>query len=590
MKLASRTFDPPFKVPIGDGYELVVVAGGPAPHSGVRADLEVWNGDIQHADRGIVVSAARARAEFAAAVTIVTPKVDRAALDKALLKLSVQLRSKLQERPRTTTPDSVDDANEALEPPSEPYSELWNAEQLVLLHGDRLRYCGESGWFIYRGGVWREDRTGHVARLTKRMVRQWLRDAANAKTSETSTSLATWAVKCHTASKLDSTLRLAQTESKVAIAITDFDKDPVLLNVANGTVNLRTEEMHPHDSEDLLSKQCPVDYDPDAKAPRWERFLREVFSDDEALIGYVQRLLGYSLTGLQIYHLLVFLWGAGRNGKTTLLETVAKVAGEYARSISSELLLVSRENSDYNAAQLRGVRLAITSETGLHRKVDEARVKQLTGGDTVPARHPYGRPFTFTPTHHVWTMSNHKPTIEGMDHGIWSRVKLIEFQNRFERPPADVDPKDWQPGPHIRLADPTLATELEREAPGILAWLVRGAAAALRGGLQEPASVIEATGRYRDQMDVLGGFLEDCCDLGPYLSDTSKHLYAAYRGWCVENGVEPVASNKFGMLLAGRDTFVAIKPTSGGDENRQRRWSGLQVKPSDRDYRNYDDR
>lgn len=461
------------------------------------------------------------------------------------------------------------------EPPSHRHSELWSAEEFVKLYGDRVRYCGEAGWYVLVDGVWREDRVGQVNRLYKRMPRQWLRDAAKAETDEESKALASWAIKCHTAAKMDSTLRLVQTEARVAITITDFDRDPVLLNVVNGTVNLRTGRLQPHGAEDLLSKQCPVAFDPAAGCPLWERFLSDVFSADEKLVGYVQRLLGFSMTGLQLYHLLVFLWGAGRNGKTTLLEAVSKVLGDYSRSISSELLLMSRENGDYNVAQLRGVRLAITSETGQHRRVDEARVKLLTGGDTLPARHPYGRPFTFTPTHHVWAMSNHKPTIEGQDRGIWSRVKLIEFPNRFELPPEDVDLRSWQPGPHIRLADPALPAKLEREQPGILNWLIRGAVSALRDGLQEPASVSAATEHYREQMDVLGGFLDDCCDVGPYLSDSSARLYGAYKAWCASNGVEPVANNKFGMLLTDRGSFVAVKPTTG---DRQRRWSGLQVK------------
>lgn len=258
-----------------------------------------------------------------------------------------------------------------------------------------------------------------------------------------------------------------------------------------------------------------------------------------------------------------------------MLPGVCPATPTMMRSISSEVLLMSRENGDYNVAQLRGVRLAITSETGQHRKVDEARVKLLTGGDTLPARHPYGRPFTFTPTHHTWLMSNHKPTIEGQDRGIWLRVKMIEFPNRFEIPPEWTDPKTWQSGPHIRPADPSLPAQLEAEQAGILNWLIRGAVAALSDGLHEPASVSEATERYREQMDVLGGFLDDCCEIGPYLSDTSARLYGAYKNWSTSNGVEPVASNKFGMLLAERGSFVAIKPSTG---DRQRRWSGLQVK------------
>lgn len=477
-------------------------------------------------------------------------------------------------------PSGPGDITARQEPPTKRWNDLWNGEEYVARFGEVLRHCTESGWHHYDRGAWREDRTGLPMRFAKRMVRQMLREASRTEDDEEAKGLASWAVKCHASAKLESILKVAQTEKQIAITITEFDQDPVLLNTLNGTVNLRTSVLQEHRAEDLLSKQCPVEYDPTARCPRWLSFLAEVFDNDTALIEYIQRLFGFSATGLQNYHLLVFLWGAGRNGKTTMLETVAKVLGDYARSLSSEVLLMSRENGDYNAAQLRGARLAITSETGQHRRLDEARVKQLTGGDTVAARHPYGRPFTFVPTHHLWTMSNHKPQIEGMDHGIWSRVKLIEFANRFELPPDGVDPKDWQPGPHIRLADPTLAGQLESEQAGILNWLVQGATTALRDGLQEPASVTLATDSYREQMDVLGGFLDECCDVGPWLSDTSKRLYSAYKGWCTSNGVEPVAINKFGMVLSERGSFIAVKPTSG---DRQRRWTGLQVKPGSDD-------
>jgi putative DNA primase/helicase len=461
------------------------------------------------------------------------------------------------------------------ESPSRRWSDMWNGEQFAERYGEHFRYCGEGGWFHYDRGAWREDRTGLPMRSAKRMVREMLREAAKSEDDDEAKGLASWAVKCHASAKLESILRVAQTEKRIAITITDFDQDPVLLNVSNGTLDLRTAAFRPHRSEDLLSKQCPVEYDPTAGCSRFLEFLDEVFGGDASLIEYVQRLFGFSATGLQNHHLLVFLWGAGRNGKTTLLEAVAAVLGDYARSLSSEVLLMSRENGDYNVAQLRGVRLAITSETGQHRRLDESRVKLLTGGDTLPARHPYGRPFTFAPTHHLWTMSNYKPQIEGMDHGIWSRVKLIEFANRFDLPPEGTDPATWQPGPHIRLADPTLPARLLTERPGILNWLVQGAAAALRDGLREPASVTQATDNYRQQMDILGGFLDECCDVGAWLSDTSKRLYAAYRGWCSSNGVEPVSVNKFGMLLSERGSFIATRPTSG---DRERRWTGVQVR------------
>jgi len=290
---------------------------------------------------------------------------------------------------------------------------------------------------------------------------------------------------------------------------------------------------------------------------------------------------------LQIHHVLVFLWGAGRNGKTTLLETVSGILGEYARSLSSELLLVTRDNGDYNTAQLRGVRLAITSETGQGRKVDEARVKLLTGGDTLPARHPYGRPFTFKPTHHVWLMSNNKPDIKEMSPALWSRIKLLEFPLRFLSPPEGVDPAAWKPGPHIRLADPTLPGRLETERSGILTWMVNGAVLALRDGLREPASVTAATERYRAEMDILAAFLEDCCEIGEWLSDTSARLYGAYKDWCRNNGFDPVASNKFGMLLQEQGTFVMRKAaTPTGKQGRG--WSGLAIKSDAAS--NYDDR
>ncbi len=346
----------------------------------------------------------------------------------------------------------------------------------------------------------------------------------------------------------------ARTEEGIAVTPSAFDRDPWLLNVANGTLDLRSGVLRPADRADRLTKLAPVAYDPAARCPTWLTFLDRVLDGKAEVIAFLQRAVGYSLTGDISEHCLFLLFGTGRNGKSTFLETLSATLGDYAMTTPTDTLLVRREGGIPNdLARLPGARLVSASESEAGRNLAEALVKQLTGGDTISARFLQAEFFDFKPSFKLWFRTNHKPTIKGTDDGIWSRIKLIPFTQRI--PDSEMDKR--------------LPERLVAELPGILTWAIDGCLAWQREGLGTPTAVAQATAEYRGEMDVLATFLADCCEVGPDHRCTAKELYGAYTRWAEESG-ERVASQKaFGLRLAERG-FVSARAHGG-----VRLWAGL---------------
>jgi len=319
-----------------------------------------------------------------------------------------------------------------------------------------------------------------------------------------------------------------------------FDRNPWLLNVKNGTLDLKTGLLRPAEFSDFISKQSPVVFNPDARAPRWEQFLQEVFEGKQDVIDYVQKAAGYSLTGINSEHVLFIMWGDGENGKSTFLESLRHVLQEYSASVASKTLMESRNQGGGNAsgdvARLKGIRFANTTEAGEGNKFDEEKIKLLTSSDTITARFLYQDEFEFKPEFKLWIACNHRPAIRGTDRGIWRRIRLIPFTAFFP--------------PEKREAG--LEDRLKGEAEGILTWLVRGCARWQAEGLTPPAEVVEATAEYKADMDTLGGFLQSKCLLGPKYKANPSQLYAEFKAWAAENGEFILSQNRLILKLAPR--------------------------------------
>jgi putative DNA primase/helicase len=373
-------------------------------------------------------------------------------------------------------------------------------------------------------------------------------------------SVQAWAVKSEDARRVRSMIDLARCQ--LAITPDRLNRDPWLLNCANGTLDLRTGELREHRREDYITQLCPTPYDPAAGCPTWERFLGSVFPAAEVtgqagnpeLIRFVQRLLGYGLTGDVREQVLPFFWGDGANGKSTLLNAVREALGaDYCGKAPPGLLLAHKgDRHPTELADLFGRRLALANETPEGGRFNESQVKDLTGGDPISARRMREDFWQFDPTHKLIVCGNHKPRVTGTDHGIWRRIRLVPFAVRFWNP--DDQPAEGEQRPEHLRQDKDLPARLRAEAPGVLAWMMRGCLDWQRNGLGSPHEVQSATAGYRAEQDLIGEFIADCCLTGPATYRVrAKALYAAFRKWVELAGERhPPSQREFGLAMTGR--------------------------------------
>jgi putative DNA primase/helicase len=420
-------------------------------------------------------------------------------------------------------------------------TEAANAKRFCARFGDQARWCDPWGkWLVWDGKRWAIDRQRDVDDRAKQVASGlWPEFAEVAQQAPKSAStIAGFCKASNSAKGIASMLALARSEPGIAVLPESLDQDHWVLNVANGTLKLRTGELQPHRREDYLTKLAPVEYLPAAEAecPTWERFLEEVFEGKDDLIRFVQRAAGYSLTGSTCERCFFFLYGTGRNGKTTLLATLQKVWSDYATTLTTEMLMVrDRSQHPTEICDLHGRRLAVASETEDGRRFAEALIKQITGGeDRMKGRRMKEDFWEFRATHKLWLAGNHKPAIRGTDPAIWDRVKLVPFLRRFDKPDKD------------------LAAKLAAELPGILRWCVQGCLEWQHQGLGEPGEVKAATAAYRDEMDLLGAFINDHCIVGSDYRVRATDLYAAYARWCEATREYQQTQRRFGQSLTER--------------------------------------
>lgn len=441
-------------------------------------------------------------------------------------------------------------------------TDLGNADRLVARHGADLRYCHPwQKWLVWDGSRWRVDDTAEVHRRAKETARSIYAEAAAIPGTDQAAEarrkeLGAWARRVEARDRLSALVDLARSDESIPVLPAQLDADPWLLNCLNGTLDLRTGQLLPHQREHLLTKLAPVAYDPGATCPTWLAFLDVILRGDVDLIGFLQRFVGYAITGVIREHVLVVCYGTGSNGKSTFLETVGEMMGDYAWQAPPDLLMLkSLEAHPTDVAGLFGVRFASCIETASGRRLDEARMKMLTGGDRVTARRMREDFWTFRPTHKLALGTNHKPVVATTDHGTWRRQKLVPFTVTIA----------------AEQQDKRLPEKLRAELPGILRWALEGCLAWQRDGLSDASAIREATEAWRDESDALGAFLAACCELGPRATVPAKELYARYLAWCEANGDEPVRKQVFGQRLAERG-FDSRKGRAG-----TRLWRGLRL-------------
>ncbi len=433
-------------------------------------------------------------------------------------------------------------------------TDVANAEKLIDLYGADIRYVGTwSKWLVWDGQRWLVDATDAIQRFAVRTARVLFESALeHMRTAQTDAQRKTaeaelgWAIQTQNAARLASMTKVARSASEIAIRHERLDADRMLFNVANGTVDLRTGKLRAHERGDLLTKLAPAEYDPDAKCPLWDAFLLRVMGDDAAMVEYLQRLSGYALTGEIREHVLAFFFGRGANGKSTFLRTLHTVLGDYASPAPRGLLFRARggERHPTELASLHGRRFVTCSEIEEGQSFDEALVKDLTGGDPIECRRMREDFWSFEPTHKLFIAGNHKPSVRGDDEGIWRRMKLVPWVVTFA----------------AHEQDKQLAEKLLTEAPGILAWCVRGCLDWQAKGLSEPAAVSAATKGYREESDGLGEFFRLSAVFEPGASVARKDLREAYETHCRENGAEPLGAKRFAGRLRERGvTETAIR-------------------------------
>jgi putative DNA primase/helicase len=413
-------------------------------------------------------------------------------------------------------------------------TDLGNGERFVDDHRRYARYSYRwNRWLIFDGMRWAIDDGGDVEHLMKKTVRGIYAEAAMETDEAQRKQIADHARRSEGRKRQTDALLLARSE--LAIRPEEMDRDPYLLNCANGTVDLKTGVLRPHAPLDYITKLAPIHYHVSTKAPTFEAFLERILPSKELRL-YVQVVIGYAAIGVNTEEMLPIFYGFGANGKSTLVNVVMEALGDYAQQAAPDLLMAKHRSHPTELADLFGARFVAAVETDEGRRLNEGLVKQLTGRDKIKARRMNEDFWEFNPTHTPVLATNHKPEVGGTDHAIWRRLKLVPFGVQI--PDKEQDKK--------------LAEKLREELPGVLAWIVRGALIYQKVGLPETAQVRDATTGYREEMDTLAGFFEARCVIHPNASAGATPLYNAYKEWCDEGGETRLTQTRFGRQLRER--------------------------------------
>jgi len=421
------------------------------------------------------------------------------------------------------------------------FDDTGNAQRFIDRFGENIRYnYTAKSWMYYDQRHWVQDNGGKAKRMADEVIleaqnglQMYLENLPFGEEPETARKNYLKHIKSMRSSR-SKVAMLTEAQHLAEVKADAFDTQAHLLNVLNGTLDLTTGELLPHNKADMISKLANCEYSDKCDIPRWSAFLNEIFDGDRDLIRYFQKVVGYCLTGSTEEHCAFFCYGTGRNGKSTLLDIISEMLGDYAVNIQPETIMVRnvQVGPTSDIARLKGARFVTTVEPNEGVRLNEGLLKQLTGGDRVTASKKYENEFEFKPEFKLLMGTNHKPVIRGTDLGIWSRIRLIPFNIQISEEKVDR---------HLKQ-------KLREEMPGILAWGVEGYRLWRREGLKPPTSVLEASKEYRGEMDVLAAFIENCCIEGQGETDAGD-LYHAYIDWAKESNEFEMSSTKFGREM-----------------------------------------
>lgn len=418
-------------------------------------------------------------------------------------------------------------------------NDIGNSELFADRYGDRLKHSPGIGWLVWDGSIWLPDAAGRVTGLAGELTHQTFKEAAEIVDADARAAAGRRALKLGDRRAITSLMELAK--SRVHVDPLELDADPLLVGCKNGVINLRTGAFHKPNRDDLITKSLGASFDASARCPRWERFVSEIMLGDVEMVDYLQRAVGYSMTGEVKEQCFFFLYGHGSNGKSVFIETIRSLMGSYSARSSRTLLESShngRSEDKSDLARLPGVRLLCASETSQKGTFNESILKDLTGGESVNARMIYQTAFDFEPRCKIWIAGNHQPRIDGVDYGIWRRVRLIPFEATFTD----------------ETKDPGLALALRREMSGILNWCIAGAVRWNSDGLGLPEKVRLAVSNYKEDQDILGDFVSERLETVIGFSVKKSEVYQAYVRWCGENGLKhPLSAKRFTSALKQRD-------------------------------------
>jgi len=440
------------------------------------------------------------------------------------------------------------------------HTDLGNARRLISRHGKNIRFIPEwNKWIVWNGSRWEIDDDGAAMRLATETVEAMYSEALGLANEQDRTALLKRALRGQAEARLKAMVSLAESEAPVVLPANKLDADPWVLGVQNGVVELKTGKFRPSRREDLITKRANVVFDPNACFPNWLKFLDTVTGGDVSLQSYIQRVVGYTLTGSAREEVMFVLYGTGNNGKSTFRETVHSFVGDYALAADAGLLIERKTpgGATPELARLKGRRLVSINETSENDHLNEARVKFITSQDKITARNLYQGFFDFDPSHKTFLTTNHKPIIRGTDIGIWRRIHLLPFTVAI--PPEKVE-KDFR------------ERRLMPELSGILNWALAGLAAYRKQGLHPPEAVLASTENYRQDMDVVGQWIAERCERDPHASVPTSHAYNDYSQWADDEVGWQLKKLTFRRNISDRG-FSADKGTHG-----QRMIQGLRLK------------
>jgi putative DNA primase/helicase len=421
------------------------------------------------------------------------------------------------------------------------HTDTGNASRFTDKYRGNVKFSYQNkGWYYWNGKVWQEDLTGEVKKLSDTIIGDMKKEAFEYDDEEKQTELLKWATRTANTKQKQAMIIESQHLDNIPVLAGDFDSHADFLNCQNGIVNLRNGELIGHDSNYMLSKISYSEYNALGNKPeRWLQFLDEVTDGDKELQSFLQKAVGYSLTGSTKEQCVFFLYGAGNNGKSTFLDIVTDIAGSYACNVQPETVMVKNAmqgSINTDIARMKGARFVTTVEPNESIRINEGLLKQLTGGDKVTARFLYGREFEFTPEFKLWMATNHKPIIRGTDLGIWRRIRMIPFTVNI--PPDKVDKG--------------LKYKLRKELPMILSWAIEGCRLWQTEGLKLPKSVQDITEEYKAEMDILSTFCNDCIETNYLVKEKACDIYDVYSSWCDENNEYKMSSTRFAKEFVKR--------------------------------------